>query len=167
MIPLVIETPRLQLVLDSTEAVLARIEAMSAADRAQVSPEWLERMRSSPPSAWTHGFAAIERKTNTTVGSCGFKGPPDADGVVEIAYGIAPEHRGRGYAKEAAAGLVDYAVGAGARVIRAHTLRENNASTHVLKRCGFELAGEVVDPEDGLVWRWELTQPRGGRRTSE
>jgi [ribosomal protein S5]-alanine N-acetyltransferase len=26
----------------------------------------------------------------------------------------------------------------------------------VLTKCRFERVGEVVDPEDGLVWRWEL-----------
>src|SRR3954466_3403700 len=93
--PLVIETARLQLILDSTEAVLARIEAMSATDRAEVSAEWLARPRASAPSAWTHGFRAMERATNTAIGSCAFKGPPDADGIVEIAYGIDPAHRGR------------------------------------------------------------------------
>jgi len=25
----------------------------------------------------------------------------------------------------------------------------------VLECCGFECVGEVMDPEDGLVWRWE------------
>jgi RimJ/RimL family protein N-acetyltransferase len=152
----IIETPRLQLVLDSTEAVLARIEALSPADRAEVSPEWLARMRSSSPSAWTHGFTVIARATNEAVGSCGFKGPPDADGVAEIAYGIAHAHQGRGYAKESAAALVDFAFGAGARVIRAHTRPENGASARVLESCGLACVGDVVDPEDGLVWRWEL-----------
>ncbi len=37
----------------------------------------------------------------------------------------------------------------------AHTLPENNASAHVLKKCGFDFVGEVVDPEDGRIWRWE------------
>ena len=41
------------------------------------------------------------------------------------------------------------------RRIRAHTLPERNASTSVLTKAGFELLGAVVDPEDGLVWRWE------------
>jgi hypothetical protein len=35
-----LKTARLQLSLLSTEAVLALVEAMSAADRAEVSPEW-------------------------------------------------------------------------------------------------------------------------------
>ena len=154
--PLVLETQRLRLVLDSTEAVLARIDALSPADRAEVSPIWLERMRSSAPSPWTHGFTTVERAANAPVGGCGFKGPPDDEGMVEIAYGINEAHRGRGYATEAAAALVEYALGAGARVVRAHTRPENGASARVLERCGFTHLDEVVDPEDGLVWRWEL-----------
>ena len=44
-----------------------------------------------------------------------------------------------------------------ATLVRAHTLAERNASTRVLEKCGFGLVGEVVDPEDGPVWRWERT----------
>ena len=157
--PLVLETPRLRLVLESTEAVLARIERLSPADRAEVSPEWLARMRASPPSPWTHGFAIVDPASGSTIGSCGFRGPPGDDGVVEIAYGIDAEHRGCGYAKEAAAALVELALGAGARVVRAHTRLENGASDRVLMACGFAPVGEVMDPEDGLVRRWELLRP--------
>ena len=158
--PLVLETPRLQLVLESTEAVLARIERLSPEDRAEVSPAWLARMRDSSPTPWTHGFAAVERASGSIVGGCGFKGAPDDDGMVEIAYGIDAEHRGRGYAKEAAAALVQFALGAGARVVRAHTKAENGASASVLLACGFVSRGDVVDPEDGLVRRWELLRPQ-------
>ena len=75
---------------------------------------------------------------------------------MEIAYGIVPGSRDRGYATEAAAALVAFAF-ADERVqlVRAHTLPAANASTRVLTKCGFVLIGEVVDPEDGLVWRWE------------
>jgi ribosomal-protein-alanine N-acetyltransferase len=76
--------------------------------------------------------------------------------VVEIAYGVAKEHEGKGYASEAAEALVKYAFDKEeVRVVRAHTLPEPNASTRVLTKCGFRHVGEVVDPEDGLVWRWE------------
>ena len=149
-------TAKLRLKLESTEAVLARIEAMNPADLAEVSSAWLARMRKAEPSAWTHGFEVIERVTGAIVGSCGYKGPPDSDGAVEIAYGIHPDHRGRGYAKEVARGMVDFAFGAGARVVRAHTKVDNDASARILMACGFERIGEVVDAEDGLVWRWEL-----------
>ena len=150
------ETSRLRLILESTEAVLERIARLSQEDRAEVSPEWLARMRDSSPSPWTHGFAIVERSSGSPVGSCGFKGPPDDDGMVEIAYGIDADHRGRGYAKEAAAGLVEFALGAGARLVRAHTRPENEASARVLASCGLVFVGEVMDPEDGLVMRWEL-----------
>ena len=152
---LVLESARLDLVLESTESVLARIEAMSPADRAEVSPDWIARMRSSAPNPWTHGFAMVERASGDTVGGCAYKGPPDDTGAVEIAYGVDPAFRGRGYAKEAAATLVDYAARAGVRLICAHTRPENGASAHILEFCGFECLGEVMDPDDGLVWRWE------------
>lgn len=154
-----LETERLRLTLESTEDILARVEVLSPADRAQVSPEWLARVRESAPSPWTHGFAIVERVTGDAVGSCGYKGPPDGEGTVEIAYGVNPSRQGRGYAKEAAAALVDYAFGAGVRLVRAHTLPENNASARVLTACGFANVGEVIDPEDGLVWRWERGKP--------
>ena len=157
--PLALETARLRLVLESTEAVMARIERLSPADRAEVSPEWLARMRASSPSPWTHGFAIVERASGAIVGSCGFKGPPDDDGVAEIAYGIDEEHRGRGYAKEAAAALVKFALSAGTRAARAHTQPENGPSASVLTSCGFVALGDVMDPEDGLVRRWELLRP--------
>jgi RimJ/RimL family protein N-acetyltransferase len=159
MSAVVIPTPRLRLVLETTETMLARIEAMSPEDRAQVSPAWLAQLRSAPPSPWTHGFAMVETAREAVVGSCGYKGPPDSDAAVEIAYGVHSEHRGRGLAKEAAAALVDYALAAGARVVRAHTLPALGASTSVLVASGFRKVGEVVDPEDGLVWRWEFVSP--------
>lgn len=157
MAGLTLDTPNLQLTLESTEAILVRIDAMPAADRAEVSPDWIARIRSSPtPSPWTHGFAMMEKDTGADVGSCAFKGPPDADGMVEIAYGVTTAYRGRGYAKESAAALVEYALGEGeARVVRAHTRPDNEASSRVLVATGFERLGEVIDPEDGLVWRWE------------
>jgi [ribosomal protein S5]-alanine N-acetyltransferase len=159
-----LQTERLTLDLESTEAVLARIAAMPPADQAEVSPEWLARLRASPtPTPWTHGFAIAERATGTVVGSCAFKTAPDANGVVEIAYGLAPEFQGRGYAREAVRALSDYALGpVAARCVRAHTRAENAASLRVLIACGFECLGEVLDPEDGLVQRWELRARRGG-----
>jgi RimJ/RimL family protein N-acetyltransferase len=125
----------------------------------EVSPEWLDRLRATvawPANPWVYGYGVVHRETNTVVGTAGFKGPPDEDGVVEIAYGIVPSHEGRGLATEVAAALVDFASTSGVvRTVRAHTLPQPNASTRVLTKCGFTFVGEVVDPEDGLVWRWE------------
>jgi RimJ/RimL family protein N-acetyltransferase len=40
------------------------------------------------------------------------------------------------------------------KTVIAHTLPENNASTHILDKIGFTFAGEIEHPEDGLIWRW-------------
>ena len=101
-------------------------------------------------------FQVLLRDAGDVVGSCSFKGPP-ADGVVEIAYATDDGHRGKGYATEAAQALVDYAAGSReVRRVRAHTLTDGAASKRILTKCGFRHVGDVMDPEDGLVARFEL-----------
>jgi ribosomal-protein-alanine N-acetyltransferase len=57
--------------------------------------------------------------------------------------------------------FVDFALASGqVQLVRAHTLPEVNASTRVLLKCGFRHVGTVVDPDDGPVWRWELSASR-------
>jgi len=151
----------LKLVAKTLEGVLARIERMPAGERAQLSPAWLAQLQSPAVDVWTLGFDIVDRSTDEVVGGCGFKGPPGDGGTVEIAYWIDAPQQGRGYATEAASALVEYAVRSGrVRLVCAHTLPEANASTRVLTKCGFRHAGEVVDPEDGLVWRWELERSK-------
>jgi RimJ/RimL family protein N-acetyltransferase len=152
-----IQTENLRLVLQTPEETLAAIEALSPDDRAHVSADWLARVRAlTGADPWTLGFAVVHHASAAVIGSCGFKGPPDADGVVEIAYGTDADHQGKGYATEAARALVTYAFGDPlVRVVRAHTLEKANASARVLTKCGFRYIGEVIEPEDGLVRRWE------------
>ncbi|HET9639811.1 MAG TPA: GNAT family N-acetyltransferase [Allosphingosinicella sp.] len=92
---------------------------------------------------------------DTPVGLCAFKAAPDAAGAVEIAYMTFPAFEGRGHAVAMAAALTDMAFAAGAPLVVAHTLPEENASSRALRRNGFTFAGDRVDPEDGPVWRWE------------
>jgi RimJ/RimL family protein N-acetyltransferase len=154
-----LETKNLRLVPRTREQVQASLLQMPAHQKAEVSPAWLARLEGSGPiDPWIHGFVIERRETGTVIGMCGFKGPPDAAGVVEIAYGVSPEHEGKGYATEAAGALVNYAFGhEQVSVVCAHTLPQANASTRVLTKCNFRKIGEVIDPEDGLVWRWERT----------
>ena len=88
------------------------------------------------------------------VGSCGFTANPE-HGTVEIAYFTFPDYEGRGWGGQMAAELVGIAFGHLDRV-RAHTLREENASTRILRRLGFVQQGTAVDADVGLVWRWHL-----------
>ena len=151
-----LSTPRLRLLLQSRDDIRAMMEGMSDYDRAQISADWLRLLEASTePSPWIHGFRMVRKDTGDVIGSCSFKGPP-RDGVVEIAYGVSPEVEGKGYATEAARALTDFARASGeVRTIRAHTLPTGAASQRVLAKCGYRHVGEVIDPDDGLVWRYE------------
>ena len=124
----------------------------------EVSPDWLAALRrGTEPDPWRYGFFVVDRDRRRVIGSAGFKGPPDSSHCVEIAYGIVPKFQGLGYATEAAKALVDFArADRDVDLVCAHTMPESNASTRVLTKCGFAYTGAVNDPEDGLVWRWEL-----------
>ena len=153
-----LQTASLTLVPATLDEVRAQIGGMDPEQKTALSAEWLARLQSATDAdaVWILGFTLVHRTSGVVVGQCAFKGPPSADMAVEIAYMVAPEHQGKGYATEAATALTGFALGSGqVRVVRAHTLRENNASTRVLNKCGFRHLGEVIDPEDGPVWRWE------------
>lgn len=95
---------------------------------------------------------------NGCVGTCGFKYPPEQN-KVEIAYFTFPEYEGKGYATLMAAELVTLARRQEPRVrVTARTLPQRNASVRVLEKNGFVLAGEVDDPQDGVVWEWWLVK---------
>ena len=148
---------QLRLELASVESLRDMIDGMDPEMKKELSPRWLEMIENATePTAWIHGFAVYHHETNERVGSGGFKGPPE-DGCVEIAYGIDEPHRGRGYATTVATALTKYAFGQSSGLLKviAHTLPEENASTKVLTKAGFMKVGEVVDPDDGPVWRWQ------------
>ena len=108
------------------------------------------------PAHWS-GYCVVDGASGAVIGACGFKGPPRDDGTVEIAYFTYPGFEGRGYATQMAQALIDIARAAPeVRHIIAHTLPESNASTRILAKMGMTLRGEVMDPDDGRVWRWEL-----------
>lgn len=117
----------------------------------------LERLAEGPENAgwWLH-FVLLKRagSNRTLIGSGGYKGPPSADGTVEVGYGIVSDHRRRGYASEVTRGLVGRAFGVPAvkRAI-AETLPELAPSIGVLEKCGFRLTGEGSEP--GVI-RFEL-----------
>ena len=155
-----IQTRSLTLVLQTPEDVHSFIEGMDPEQRKELSPDWLALVdAATSPNPWIHGFVLRHRDTDIVIGRVGFKGPPTGDGVVEIAYGVDPNYQSKGYATEAAEALIAYALSREhVRVVRAHTRPEANASTRVLTKCGFRCVGEVMDPEDGRVWRWEKAE---------
>ncbi|MGW4401105.1 GNAT family N-acetyltransferase [Amycolatopsis nivea] len=78
-----------------------------------------------------------------------FSGEHLAPGEVNVAYGLYPAWRGRGFATRAVALAVRYAADEGAKRAVIKVEPENASSGAVARRAGFALSGRVV--EDGTV----------------
>lgn len=106
---------------------------------------------------WT--YLPVHIQDNKLIGSGGYKGKPTNEGIVEIGYEITPEYRNRGFATEMTKGLIENAfTHENVKIILAHTLGHENPSTKVLQKCGFEKIEEIMDEEDGLIWKWQLVR---------
>jgi RimJ/RimL family protein N-acetyltransferase len=120
----------------------------------------LGQMRSDPESQRWLVRALVLREGRTMVGHAGFHGPPGsfglAPGKAEIGYTVYPPFRGRGYATEAAAALMDWAVGEGVHQFVFSIGPWNEPSLAIARKLGFEKTGEQWDDEDGLEHVYEL-----------
>ena len=102
------------------------------------------------------GYLAIEE--SNCVGCSGFTSPP-VGGVAEIAYFTFPDFERRGSATRMVQRLISIAQECDSSVrIIAHTLTEENASNHILKKLGFAFSGTIDHPEDGQIWEWSYEQ---------
>ncbi len=163
-------TKRLELVAASEPLLLALLRSEEAFARelnVKLSLQWTQfgrsvfeyvrsKLRTTPEQLGWWTYFPILREERMLIGSGGFKGPPDADGRVEIGYEIAPDYRGRGLATEFAGGLVTWAfqhpqVG----IVQAHTLPKENPSTQVLRKNGFQWMRTVEVGEKQAAWLWE------------
>lgn len=108
----------------------------------------LNMIHADPAVAPWLARAVYGRPVEAVVGRCGFHGPPDARGMVEIGYAIAPEYRRRGYARAAVGQLLTYAAEHGARTVRASVSVKNIASLTVIRGNGFQHVAEQWT-EDG------------------
>ena len=116
-------------------------------------PILLDAARADVPGEW--GPQLFFDDDGALVGNGGWKGPPE-QGTAELGYAVAPSRQRRGIATAVVRELIQRAGQAGLRAVFAHTLAEENASTKVLERCGFTRTAELMDPDEGPVWRWEL-----------
>jgi [ribosomal protein S5]-alanine N-acetyltransferase len=161
-----IGTERLELVALAPEAVRALIagrrdeaertlgltlpaEFPNAGDLDGFLPIQLKRMEAEPGRReWMARL--MVGKPEGAVGHCGFHGPPDRIGRAEIGYTVFTQFRGRGYAKEAAQGLVEWAFEKGEREVYATVSPNNAPSLAVVRRLGFIQVGTQEDEVDGL-----------------
>ncbi len=157
---MILTTPRLILQVKTPEQVREMLDAMPPEVRKEVAQAWVDRaLSATEPDPWIHGFTVILNDGNQAIGFGGFKGPPSELGEVELAYGIDDAFQNRGFATEMARALTEYALTQpSVRKVIAHTLPTNGPSQRVLTKCGFQNTGPHHDPDDGLVWRWEITR---------
>lgn len=164
-------TPHLTLLCCTTEMLNNAIESeekLAQLLNVTIADNWLTfgtgvfsytlvKLKEDATAAQWWGYFPIHTASHTLIGTCGYKGKPDANGYVEIGYEIAPAFRNKGFATECALALIDFAFQhAEVTCIQAHTLAEDNPSTHVLLKCGFSKVETLSDPEEGDIWKWEL-----------
>lgn len=167
MRPLEITTERLRIIpLDLRQfSLLLDAQAAMEADL-RLAPSFavlegheLDAMR------WLHGMASAHRddhlwytnwqivlsSANLSIGSCCFKGGPNAAGEVELGYGIRPPCRNNGYMTEAARALCRWALERrGVIAVIAETDKDNPASRRICLKCAMEKSGETSST---ILWR--------------
>ncbi len=168
---MIIETENLRLIVCDTEILKEAIsgnENLSKKLGVTVLDNWTEfgvgalefslkkLSENENESGWWTCFP-IHKKNNRLIGSGGYQGKPTIEGTVEIGYEITSDYRSCGFATEMAMGLVENAFKYDrVNSIIAHTLGKENSSTKVLTKCGFDKIEEINDPDEGIIWKWEL-----------
>ena len=93
---------------------------------------------------------------NEIVGICSFKGKPNIDNRVEIAYWTFEQYQGKGYGGKMCALLLEIAKAHDNLTVFAQTMPEVNSSTTILTKNGFQHTGSAFDADVGEVWEWVL-----------
>ena len=165
MIPLITQTPRLQILAASRALLTAELHKphyFSVLLGAALPTHWppghytpaamhhqLEQLTAGGRTAagW-YGWLALRNAEGDTprtlVGAGGFLGPPDAAGTAEIEFSVAADWRGQGLGTELVAGLVQQAAATGmVRRLVARVAAGTQVAQRVLLRNGF-VAGEAT-----------------------
>src|SRR5438552_12668462 len=112
----------------------------------------LRALRTDPNQLPWRIRVIVERSSNTVIGSINLKGPPDADGNVEIGWGLNENARRKGYATEASAAVINWAINQrGVTSVSATIPAENCASQRLAARLGLIRTNETR--RNFPVWR--------------
>jgi [ribosomal protein S5]-alanine N-acetyltransferase len=128
------------------DAIDYTLRNLQADERTNEWPLYYIELRQSNPSV--------------IVGIAGYKGPPAADGSVEIGYSILAQYQRNGYATEASQALVDAAfLDPDVKRVAAETYPVLVPSVRVMEKCGLEYVGP--GSEEGVV-RYEINSVKNG-----
>jgi ribosomal-protein-alanine N-acetyltransferase len=121
--------------------------------------EWAARnLEHDPEGQGWYGWALLanegERAPPRLVGIAALIGRPDEEGDVELAFGLLPDYRGRGYASETVQALASWAFKNGARQVIVHLDAEDAQAARTLEKSGF---ADTQQPPYPGVARWALS----------
>lgn len=138
-----IETKRLKVYAATRNAMEKFIELQTVEVLKTAYREMLDGCLRHPEQWEWYAIWMIELKDGTHIGELCFKGI-DSNGSVEIGYGVSGKYEGHGYATEAVAAVVNWALQQpNVSCIEAETEPENTTSKRVLEKCGFVASGVV------------------------
>ena len=99
---------------------------------------------------------AVLKSTREIIGSAGFHDFPDSNGMIEIGFGIVDEFQNNGFGTELLLGMWKMiSRHPDVRILRYTVSPDNASSLHIIKKMGFALKGEQIDPEDGVELIYE------------
>ena len=121
--------------------------------------EWAAKnLAHDPDGQGWYGWALManegERAPPRLVGIAALIGRPDEDGEVELAFGLLPDFRGRGYGSETIRTLAGWAFANGAKRVIVHLDAEDIAAARTLAKSGF---ADTREPPYPGVARWALS----------
>lgn len=121
--------------------------------------EWAAKnLAHDPEGQGWYGWAILanegERAPPRLVGIAALVGRPDEEGEVELAFGLLPEFRGRGFAQETVRALAAWAFANAARRVIVHLDAEDALAAHTLAQSGF---ADTREPPYPGVARWALS----------
>jgi RimJ/RimL family protein N-acetyltransferase len=176
-----LRTGRLRLVPLDAEAMSLLVQDWPALQQrlgARESPAWItdsqtlvaarqhrDRMLREPGAwLWWTFWQVVQARDATCVGLVDFKGPPGPDGGVAVGCAFASAYWGHGYATEAVAQLVAWALEhSDVRFVIADTAVDNHRAHRVLRKLGFVSvrgeAGLLSGDAAGGLGRWRLVRP--------
>lgn len=135
----------------SSEAGVALTEYFVTPEAVRLWRRRADQIAADPQSARWIARAAVTEPDGVVVGHAGFHGPPDAAGMVEVAYSVDPACRRQGYATAMLRKLLRRAAAEpGVTTVRAAIGPDNAASLATIAGFGFTRNGEQWDEEDGL-----------------
>lgn len=139
-----VEGERIRVESNTVEEMQKVYEKETDAEMKQAYYEMVTEMKRIPGrEEWACDWSILRKSDGTSIGGVGFKGVPDSKGIVEIGYGIDEPYQNQGYATEAVKVMLAWALAQEDVIcVRAQTDPDNRKSQKVLKKNGFQPAGQ-------------------------